>query len=142
MFNFFCNCVCFYGVYICYDMYICNFLLYLYRCVDSFFFVLCIYFCLKLKGWEKWLIWCIICCCFLGFFKIVLVLCINEVFCLEVCILDGIVGVKFDLEGVGIGSNGVWKFLFIELFVWFVVFCFFSYFYIVVFIFLLWYKRW
>lgn len=69
--------------------------------------------------------------------KIVLVLYINEVFCLEVCILDGIVGVKFDLEGVGIGSNGVWKFLFIELFVWFVVFGFFSYFYIVVFIFLL-----
>lgn len=69
--------------------------------------------------------------------KIVLVLYINEVFCLEVCILDGIVGVKFDLEGVRIGSDGVWKFLFIELFVWFVVFCFFSYFYIVVFIFLL-----
>lgn len=74
---------------------------------------------------------------FFYFFKIVLVLCINEVFCLEVCILDGIVGVKFDLKGVGIGSDGVWKFLFIELFVWFVVFCFFSYFYIVVFIFLL-----
>lgn len=136
-----CNRVCFHGAYIRYDTRTCNFLLYLYRCVDSLLFVLRIHLCLKLKGWEKWPIRRITCCCFFYFLKIVLVLHTNEVFCLEACTLDGIVGVKLDLEGVGIGSNGVRKFPSTESSVRFVVSCPSSYLHIVVLTFLLWHKR-
>lgn len=136
-----CNRVCFHGAYIRYDMRTCNFLLYLYRCVDSLLFVLRIHLCLKLKGWEKWPIRRITCCCFFYFLKIVLVLRTNEVFCLEACTLDGIVGVKLDLKGVGIRSDGVRKFPSTESSVWFVVSCPSSYLHIVVLTFLLWHKR-
>lgn len=74
---------------------------------------------------------------FLFFFKIVLVLRTNEVFCLEACTLDGIVGVKLDLKGVGIGSDGVRKFPSTESSVWFVVSRPSSYLHIVVLTFLL-----
>lgn len=69
--------------------------------------------------------------------KIVLVLHTNEVFCLEACTLDGIVGVKLDLEGVRIGSDGVRKFPSTESSVRFVVSGPSSYLHIVVLTFLL-----
>lgn len=139
-----CNRVCFHGAYIRYDMRTCNFLLYLYTCVDSLLFVRRIHLCLKLRGWEKddqfkqshF-------AAFLAIVLTVLVLhtCTYEVFCLEACTLDGVVGVKLDLEGVGIGSDGVRKFSSTESSVRFVVSRPTSHLYIVVLTFLLRYKK-